>query len=612
MKKEHIINFLFVIGIVLVGLLSSFLFRAPKAQPANAPASEFSSYRALEYVKQIAQKPHSMGTEEHDRVRGYIQEELQKLGLETTVQTTTTIYDEKYIRAGYVQNVIGILRGTDSQKAVLVVGHYDSQPNTLGAADDGSAVASMLEAARALKQLPQLKNDVIFLFTDGEEAQLFGAKAFTEESGLIDKIGIVLNIEARGSSGPSITYEVSSQNGWIMREYAKAVKYPIAPSIAYEIYKMLPNDSDFTVFRKAGLSGFNVGFIDKFVNYHSMTDSPENLSLNSLQHHGDYIMDIAKHFGNINLSNTKSRDVVYFNWIGYSLILFPIDLNSVFVIIISLLMIFVIYLGLKKRELSVLKILAGGLVFVLSIIIALTLAWLLAKGIKLVYPYYSNYYSSNFYNITAYFNVFGFFTITIFYLLYSLALRYLNVQNLLLGTILVNYLAMFALLIYIPSGAYLCIVPLMFLLIGLSVCHVLKLSFEHRKIVYLLVNFFVLIPIITLFVPLVRMMNVTFGLDTIIAGVAVLSILLGYLLIPLKVLFDTKKWISPIITAFFFLGFLIQGHITSKYTKEQPLQSNVSYYYNSDRNEAFWVSTRTKKDEWNSQFFKTSKVDLLE
>ncbi len=271
------------------------------------------------------------------------------------VQTTTSVYYKRGLSAGYIHNIIGVHKGTEGNKCVLIVGHYDSQPHTLGAADDGSAVASMLESARALKQIGSFKNNIVFLFTDGEEAGLFGARAFINENPLKDSIGILLNIEARGSKGPSITYEVSPHNGWIMREYAKSVPYPIAHSIAYEIYNLLPNGSDFTPFKDAGVSGLNIGYVDDFVNYHSMTDSPENLSLKSLQHQGSYIMGIAKHFGNLNLSNTKSEDVIYFNWIGHSLIVYPIGYNLIFIIIISLLVIVKCKLGFERKEYQLLR-----------------------------------------------------------------------------------------------------------------------------------------------------------------------------------------------------------------------------------------------------------------
>ena len=40
-------------------------------------------------------------------------------------------------------------------------------------------------------------------------------------------------------------------------------KYPVASSLLYSIYKMLPNDTDLTVFREDGdIKGYNFAFLD--------------------------------------------------------------------------------------------------------------------------------------------------------------------------------------------------------------------------------------------------------------------------------------------------------------------------------------------------------------
>ena len=59
--------------------------------------------------------------------------------------------------------------------AVALVAHFDSDPTTPGANDDAAGVAAILETARVLLSGPPLRNDVILLFTDGEEpAPRFG------------------------------------------------------------------------------------------------------------------------------------------------------------------------------------------------------------------------------------------------------------------------------------------------------------------------------------------------------------------------------------------------------------------------------------------------------
>ena len=65
---------------------------------------------------------------------------------------------------------------------MLVVAHYNSQPHAPGAGDDGAGVAAMLETLRALRVGPPLLHDVIWLFSDGEEAGMLGAQAYAADT----------------------------------------------------------------------------------------------------------------------------------------------------------------------------------------------------------------------------------------------------------------------------------------------------------------------------------------------------------------------------------------------------------------------------------------------
>ena len=98
--------------------------------------------------------------------------------------------------------MIAWLPGIANSKAVMLVAHYDSVPNGTGASDDGAGVVALLETVRAVKSTAPLKNDVIFLFTDGEETGLLGANAFISEHPWAKDVGLVLNFEAREICGP--------------------------------------------------------------------------------------------------------------------------------------------------------------------------------------------------------------------------------------------------------------------------------------------------------------------------------------------------------------------------------------------------------------------------
>ncbi len=253
---------LFLVLIVIVALLSVKKAAPPPVITNNAPDSIFSAQRAFNYLLQIARAPHSVGTKEHDSVASYIVNTCKQLGLTVEVQdATATEVKGNSLVAVNVHNIVAYTKGTKPGKAIANIAHYDSQPNTPGAADDGIGVAAMLETARAIKSLPTAENDIMFLFTDGEEPGLFGAKAFVEEDSLLKNIAVAMNWDFRGNSGIAVTYETSTENGWIMREYAKGIKYPYANSMAFEISKRLPNFVDFKEFKNNGVTGFTNEYI---------------------------------------------------------------------------------------------------------------------------------------------------------------------------------------------------------------------------------------------------------------------------------------------------------------------------------------------------------------
>ena len=50
----------------------------------------------------------------------------------------------------------------------------------------------------------------------------------------------------------------------------------------YEVYKRLPNDTDMTVFKRAGIPGMNFAAIEGHTSYHTQLDRPELLQEGSL------------------------------------------------------------------------------------------------------------------------------------------------------------------------------------------------------------------------------------------------------------------------------------------------------------------------------------------
>ena len=301
---------------LLVGLaaVTSSSTGLPRPVPANAPDSVFSSSRAMSMLIEIARRPHPIGSPEHARVRTYLIERLRGLGFEPEVQTTlSAVQSANGVRTATVRNVIARLEGSASTGAVLITAHYDSRELAPGAGDDGAGVVAILEALRALRTGEPLRNDVIVLLTDAEEVGLLGARAFVDRHPWINDVAVVLSFEMRGGGGPSIMFETGHENGWALRELQELDPAPVyANSLSVEIYERMPNDTDFTPFKEAGKQGLNFAAIGDPHVYHQATDTPENVSESTLQHHGLRALAALRHFGGTDLSDVDAPNVVYF------------------------------------------------------------------------------------------------------------------------------------------------------------------------------------------------------------------------------------------------------------------------------------------------------------
>ncbi|MEV6602322.1 M20/M25/M40 family metallo-hydrolase [Actinoplanes sp. NPDC051346] len=307
-----------VLFLVVTGVLAGQSVRPPAAAPPDAPAAQFSAGRAFAHVRTIAAEPHVAGSAANDAVRDHLLTTLRGLGLSPEVQDTVTTQGARLsssaggVGVARVRNVVALWPGTASTGRIFLVAHYDSAQTGPGANDDGAGAAAILEAARALTSGPRLRNDVVFVLTDAEEACLCGAQAFVEQHPLAQQGGVVLNLEARGSSGPAIMFETAADNAGLVGAFARAPA-PVGTSFAVEVYRLLPNNTDFTAFRERGFTGLNSAYIDGAAVYHTPVDTPDSMDKDSLQHHGVNVLALTRDLGDRDLPGLRSSgDATYF------------------------------------------------------------------------------------------------------------------------------------------------------------------------------------------------------------------------------------------------------------------------------------------------------------
>ncbi|MBQ1072173.1 M28 family peptidase [Micromonospora sp. C31] len=306
-------------ALAAVGAGTLLDLRTPAPRPADAPPGEFSAARAYEHVQVVAARTHVAGSPANDQVRAHVEGVLRGLGLEVGVQDTVAPEAGQLSGAAggatlaRVRNVVARLPGTDPTGEVFLVAHYDSVQSGPGGNDDAAGTSAILEVARALAAGPRPRNDIVFVLTDAEEACLCGAAAFASSHPLAADGGVVLNLEARGSTGPVIMFETSRDNAALVDAFGRAAPHPVGTSFAVEIYRALPNDTDFTAFLDNDFVGLNSAYIDGGAIYHTPLDTPAAMDRASLQHHGDNALGLAREFGRVDLKALDSgHDATYF------------------------------------------------------------------------------------------------------------------------------------------------------------------------------------------------------------------------------------------------------------------------------------------------------------
>ena len=562
----------------------------------EGPLTEFSTKRALNHIAEISKKPHYVGSPNHALVATYLQKELQKLGLETSLQEGYTLSDGGSLVKS--KNILARIKGTNNSKALLLLSHYDSAPHSYspGASDAGSGVATILESVRAFKHNKTAhKNDIIILFSDAEELGLNGAALFVTQHPWAKEVGLVLNFEARGSSGPSyMLMETNNGNAGLVKEFAAAkATFPVSNSLMYSIYKMLPNDTDLTVFREKGnIQGYNFAFIDDHYNYHTAQDDINHLDKNTLAHQGSYLIPLLNYFSNADLKATiAGKDYVYFT-IPFTFISYPFSWVLPMTIIALILFLIIVVSGVAKRVLSFGKILQGLLPLSVSLMFAGVITFLLWRGLLILYPQYNDLLNGFTYNGHSYIAAFVLLSLSISFATYQrFSVKKMTLNHYvapLFIWIVINYF----LALTLPGAGFL-IIPVYFALTLFGVFVITQKSYNFLNLV-------LSIPALIIIAPFIQMFPIGLGLK-VLFGSAILTVLTFALLLPIFGAF-AKKGIWAILFLILSVGFFTKAHLDSGYEAGKAKSNSLLYIYNTDTDKANWATYDRNLDSWTKTY----------
>lgn len=575
-----------IIAILIVAIIASFLLEGPsKVKPKSS--SDFSAERVMTIIEDWGDAPHPIGSEQLEKVRDKIITKLTDIGLDVKVESgyTSVTWSPSYKRMAQVENIVAILPGDgSSDKTIVLCGHYDSVVEGPGAGDDGYAIASMIETVRLLKEQNRQHN-LLLLITDGEEYGLLGAKYHMENNDA-ENYAVLLNYEARGNEGPGIAFEWSENNYWLVNQVAKAYQKPVANSMSFEVYKLMPNSSDFTVFNKYNIKGINHAFIDGFSYYHHPQDDVQHLSPRSVQHTGENMYLAARHFLNADLDINQKGNATFFNFYGNF-----IHYSSFYDLLLLVFgfILYLLYVGrlISKRALSFGPFISSFFTLLFITIACLGLAFGLSIGIKSMYPQYATFYAYQYYNHEWYLLSGVGFILFAGIQSSSFVAKKWGIESLRVSVLFLLSLFSLGLFIYLKTGAYLMIIPL----ISCAFAFLIKKDKSAFQILSMLISVMALLLIIGLWVFLSHSLYLAFSI-TILAGAVLPSLLFVYILCGLfyEDAFSFKLPLSILGLGLFFVT-MVMAHVQSKPSQEKPLLVDMKMYHHSETNKSYLASS---------------------
>ena len=312
---------LLLVCIALKGLLIQ-----PPAPPASVVAGQFDTARAFARLERILgdQKPHPVDSAEDDAVRERLMTEIAAIGLKPEVHEAmdcSGFPKSRTVSCSRVRNVIAVIPGGNAP-ALLLNAHYDSTPTGPAAADDGIGVATLLEVGAHLRG-QKLARPVILLFNEGEEYGLNGAAVFAESDPLAKSVGKLINIEARGVSGPAFMFETSEPSAAPIAAFHAASARPFANSISTDFAKLIPNSTDVVKFKPKGWQFLSYAIIGNETRYHSPGDNLDALSKASLYHMGSEVLAASRKLAGPDASISRGTRL-FMDIGGWTLITLPV------------------------------------------------------------------------------------------------------------------------------------------------------------------------------------------------------------------------------------------------------------------------------------------------
>lgn len=209
---------------------------------------------------------------------------LHKTDKSKKIKSASIDIEQEFQSEHKATNVIATLPGTGDHKTKLVftahldhLGRMGAETYIPGANDNASGSAMLLDLMRRYMQQPH-KEDIVFIWFEGEEAGLVGSRFFVENPTFpLEQIQFLINLDLMGDAKTGIV----AVNGKVYEEhFAKLSSLNMELAFVENVKARGPAaNSDHYPFYEKGVPCFFIYTTGDYSHYHDINDKPENLPL---------------------------------------------------------------------------------------------------------------------------------------------------------------------------------------------------------------------------------------------------------------------------------------------------------------------------------------------
>jgi hypothetical protein len=602
----------------LLGALLAWLALAPRHLPApdaanKAPtAAGFSAARAQAHVQALAVAPRSIASPGNRQARDYLLAQLRGIGLAPEVQTAMVrtasgdLTANVRVTLAEVHNVIvrkpGMVAGHGSRPAVLAVAHYDSGSASLGAADGAASSAALLETLRVLQAGPPLDNDLLVVFTDGDAGQALGTRGFVESHPWARRARVALRFDKLGNRGALQLIGADHADAFTVGAWSALAPHPQGSSFMGELYARLPQHAGASLLAGAGPAVLHFATTAGPLGGGAW-DVPERLDSASLQHEGDTMLALLRHFGAAPLPTPGARGQVFFALPGLGMLHYSYAMAWPLSLLACALCVAVCRSAIRRQGVDSTDIVHGAFGFFLMLLLATAAAWVCREFLPGLAPRYHAGLLAEGPGLAAGVRwqllAFTLLPVTVFIALQRVLQTRIGVRAVLLGTMCMLTLALLGASWFVPGASYVLAWPLLAAQAAWLVLagrRAQAWTAARRRAVLLLAA----LPAALLIVPAARDSLLHLSPAWLVLP-SVLACCLPALCGPLLAEVGMRLVVRPLLLGVFIC--MVLAHRGSPTPPALPSPNQLVYFKDTPSWQAFWMYPPVPLDAWTRTVF---------